>query len=134
MPVLGRYFHKVWLTALACLIGATAAVAGPDAKPTPRDQDRAAPSSLALPARLMVWPSLPKLSLWWPGAQAAGQPAGQPAQPAPAQPAPAPNPEQTPPEPAPAEPAPAPAPAEPAPAPSASPAQPTGDTPTDADV
>jgi iron complex outermembrane receptor protein len=134
MPVLGRYFHKVWLTALACLVGATAAVAGPDAKPTPRDQDRAAPSSLALPARLMVWPSLPKLSLWWHGAQAAGQPAGQPAQPAPAQPAPAPTPEQAPAEPAPAEPAPEPAPAEPAPAPSASPAQPAGDTPTDADV
>ncbi|HTE52875.1 MAG TPA: TonB-dependent receptor [Kofleriaceae bacterium] len=99
-------------------------------KPTPRD--RAAPSSLALPARLLVWPSLPRLTLWWHGAQ----PAGGAAQPAPAQPAPAPTtPEETPaaePAPAPAEPAPAPeaAPAEASP----TPAQPAEAGPTDAEV
>jgi iron complex outermembrane recepter protein len=95
MPVLGRTFSKACVTSLACIAGVTAAAAGPDVKS----------SSLALPARPMVWSSLPRLTFWWQGAQPAGQPS-QPAQPA--QPAPAPDPAQpSDPAPAPADPAPA---------------------------
>src|SRR5882724_6289754 len=89
MPVLARCFRTSSLTALTCLLGVTTAVAGPEEKPAARD--RAAPTSLALPARQLVWPSLPRLSLWWHGAQPAAS--NQPAQPAPttpAEPAPAP--------------------------------------------
>ncbi len=135
MSVLSKVVQRTWLTALACLIGATAAVAGPDVKPTPRD--RAAPSSLALPARPVVWPSVPRLTLWWHGAQPAG--GGQPAQPAqPASPTGTPQEETAAPaEPVPAEPA-EPAPAEPAPVlePSPPPARSAeaAPPPSDADV
>jgi iron complex outermembrane recepter protein len=144
MPVLGRLLRKVGLTAFACVLGASAAVAGPDVT-EPTSRDRAAPVTLSLPTRVMVWPSLSQLTFWWHGAQAAaGQPAQPtqpapaqpaPAQPAPAQPAPAPAPTPASPEPAPAQPAPA----QPAPAPEAqpapAPAEPAGEAaPTDADV
>ena len=124
MPVLVRVKRKVCLTALASLVSVTAAVAGPEVKPSQRDH--AAPSSLALPPRLTVWSSLPRLALWW-GAQ---QP--DPSQPAPTPPAPAGTPEGPVAEPAPVEPAPAP---EAAPAPETAPAEPAGtEVPSDAEV
>ncbi len=130
MPVLDRIFRKACLTSLACVAGVTVAAAGPDEKPTPRD--RAAPTTLALPARHMVWPSMPKLTFWWHGAQPTAQPA-QPAQPTP--PTTPTTPEQTPAEPAPA---PAPTPAAPAPeaqpTPAPAPAQPADTGPTDAEL
>jgi iron complex outermembrane recepter protein len=123
MAATGPFTRTACWAALACLAAATPASAGPDPSPA----DRAAPSSLALPARVVAWPSLPGLALWWQSAQPDAQP--------PPAPAPAPDPA------APADrAAPAPDPAAPAPDPSASapdsaaPAAPTDAVPSDADV